>query len=114
VQFGPQGLVPDLAGWRRERLPALLETARFELAPDWVCEVLSPSTACIDRVDKLPIYAGAGVRHAWLIDPDLRTLEAFENQAGRWLVLAARENDNPVQLPPFDAISFPLDALWAD
>jgi Uma2 family endonuclease len=112
--LGPHVLVPDLAGWRRERLPALPETAWFELAPDWICEVLSPSTARVDRVEKLPIFAGAGVRHAWLIDPDLRTLEAFENQDGRWLLLAARENDNSVQLPPFDAISFPLDALWAD
>ncbi|AHE98297.1 Uma2 family endonuclease [Thioalkalivibrio paradoxus] len=77
-------------------------------------EDLDRSTARVDRVEKLPIYAAAGVRHAWLIDPDLRTLEAFENHDGRWLLLAARENDNPVQLPPFDAISFSLDALWAD
>jgi Uma2 family endonuclease len=114
LHLGPQVLVPDLAGWRRERLPALPETAWFELAPDWVCEVLSPSTARVDRVEKLPIYAAAGVRHAWLIDPDLRTLEAFENHDGRWLLLAARENDNPIELPPFDAISFPLNVLWAD
>ena len=114
LHLGPHVLVPDLAGWRRERLPALPETAWFEVAPDWICEVLSPSTARVDRVEKLPIYAAAGVRHAWLIDPDLRTLEAFENQDGRWLLLAARENDNPIQLPPFDAISFPLNALWAD
>jgi Uma2 family endonuclease len=114
LHLGPHVLVPDLAGWRRERLPALPDTAWFELAPNWVCEVLSPSTARVDRVEKLPIYAAAGVRHAWLIDPDLRTLEAFENQDGRWLLLAARANDNPLQLPPFDAISFPLDALWAD
>lgn len=114
LHLGADVLVPDLAGWRRERMPGLPETAWFELAPDWVCEVLSPSTARVDRVEKLPIYAAAGVRHAWLIDPDLRTLEAFENHDGRWLLLAARENDNPVQLPPFDAISFPLDTLWAD
>jgi len=114
LHLGPNVLVPDLAGWRRERLPTLPETAWFELPPDWICEVLSPSTARIDRVEKLPIYAGAGIPHVWLIDPDLRTLEAFENKDGRWLLLAACENDNPVQLPPFDAISFPLDALWAD
>jgi Uma2 family endonuclease len=114
LHLGPQVLVPDLAGWRRERMAALPETAWFDLAPDWVCEVLSPATARVDRVAKLPIYAAAGVRHAWLSDPDLRTLEAFENHDGRWLLLAARENDNSVQLPPFDAITFPLNALWAD
>ena len=114
LHLGPHVLVPDLAGWRRERLPALPEAAWFELAPDWVCEVLSTSTARVDRVEKLPIYAAAGVRHAWLIDPDLRTLEVLENQDGRWLLLGARENDNPIQLPPFDAIAFPLSTLWAD
>ena len=62
----------------------------------------------------MPIYAAAGVRHAWLIDPDLRTLEAFENFDGRWLLLSVAENDQAIQLPPFDAISFPLNALWAD
>jgi len=114
LHLGADVLVPDLAGWRRERLPMLPELAWFELAPDWVCEVLSPSTERIDRVVKLPIYAAAGVQHVWLIDPDLRTLEAFENRDGLWLLLAVHQHDNPVQVPPFDAISFPLDALWAD
>lgn len=114
LHLGSQVLVPDLAGWRRERMPALPQTAWFDLAPDWVCEVLSPATARIDRVEKLPIYAAAGVCYAWLIDPDLRTLEAYENHDGHWLLLAARENDNPIQFPPFDAITFPLNTLWAD
>lgn len=107
-------LVPDLAGWRRERLPTLPETAWFELAPDWTCEILSPSTATVDRAEKLPIYAGRGIAHVWLVDPILRTLEAFENQGGRWLLLATLKNDDPVSLPPFDAISFSLASLWAD
>ena len=68
VHLGEHVLVPDLAGWRRERLPALPETAYFELAPDWVCEVLSPGTQAIDRADKMPIYADHGdalaTRHA--------------------------------------------------
>lgn len=114
LHLGAQVVVPDLAGWRRERLPVLPETAWFELAPDWICEVLSPSTARVDRVVKLPIYATAGVRHVWLIDPDLRTLEAYENHDGRWLLLAALQHDNPVQIAPFDAIRFALNALWAD
>lgn len=107
-------LVPDLAGWRRERLPSLPTTAWFDLAPDWVCEILSPSTARVDRVDKLPIYASQGVSHIWLVDPDLRTLEAYENHDGRWLLLATLQDDAEVRLPPFDAVGFSLAGLWVD
>ena len=114
LHLGYDILVPDLAGWRRERMPTLPETAYFELPPDWVCEILSPSTARIDRVEKLPIYAAQGVKHAWLVDPDLRTLEVFENQQGKWLLLTALEHNAAVAQPPFDAVSFDLGALWAD
>lgn len=107
-------LVPDIAGWRRERMPRLPETAWFDLAPDWLCEILSPSTARVDRAEKLPIYARWGVPHVWLVDPDLRTLEAYENQSGRWVLLATLKDDEAVSLPPFDAISFSLGGLWAD
>lgn len=107
-------LVPDLAGWRRERMPRLPEIAWFELPPDWVCEILSPSTAKVDRAEKLPIYARQGVKHAWLVDPDLRTLEVFENRDGQWLLLTVLENDAAASQPPFDATSFSLDALWAE
>jgi Uma2 family endonuclease len=114
LHLGAHVLVPDLAGWRRSRMPRLPDTAWFELAPDWLCEVLSPSTAKGDRVEKLPIYASFGVGHVWLIDPTLRTLEAFENREGKWLLLAAFENDNQVSILPFDAIAFDLAGLWAD
>jgi hypothetical protein len=114
LHLGPDVLVPDLAGWRRERMPSLPATAWFELAPDWVCEVLSPSTASVDRAEKLPIYAEHGVAHAWLIDPDLRTLEAFENRGGKWLLLTTLKDQDQVSLPPFDAIAFDLSLLWAD
>lgn len=114
LHLGPHVLVPDIAGWRRERLPRLPDTAWFELAPDWVCEVLSPSTARVDRVQKLPVYAAAGVAHVWLVDPVLRTLEAFENQQGRWLLLGAFKNDAAVAVAPFDAVPLDLGALWAD
>lgn len=107
-------LVPDLAGWRRERVPALPATSWIEVAPDWLCEILSPSTARIDRTEKLPLYARWGVKHVWLIDPDLRTFEAYENQKGRWLLIAALKDADAVSVPPFDAISFALDGLWAD
>lgn len=100
-------LVPDISGWRRESMPRLPETAWFDLAPDWLCEILSPSTARVDRVEKLPIYARWGV-------PDLRTLEAYENVNGRWLLATALKDDDAVSLAPFDAISFSLAGLWAD
>ncbi|MCX7627459.1 MAG: Uma2 family endonuclease [Methylophilaceae bacterium] len=107
-------LVPDLAGWKRERMPELPDTAWFSLAPDWVCEILSPATAQCDRAEKLPLYARHGVKHTWLVDPDLKTLEVFENRGGKWLLLTVLENDAPVSQPPFDAISFDLSSLWAE
>ncbi len=107
-------LVPDLAGWRRERLPALPETAGFELAPDWVCEILSPSTARADRAVKMPLYAREGVGHAWLVDPDLRILEVFRLQEdGHWLLLSTLKDDAPVRQPPFEEVTFSLGGLWA-
>jgi Uma2 family endonuclease len=114
LHLGPEVLVPDLAGWRRSRMPKLPETAWFELAPDWVCEILSPSTAKVDRAEKLPIYASHGVAHAWLVDPDQRTLEVFENREGKWLLLAVLKDDASVSQPPFDAIAIPLDNPWAE
>ncbi len=114
LHLGPHILVPDLAGWRRTRMPKLPETAWFELAPDWVCEVLSPRTAAGDRTEKLPIYAKYGVAYTWLIDPQLRTLEAFKNNAGKWRLLTTLNDQERVSLPPFDAIAFNLSLLWAD
>lgn len=105
-------LVPDLAGWRRERMPALPDKAYFELAPDWVCEVLSPSTARVDRADKLPIYAAHGVGHAWLVDPEAQTLEVFALSDGHWRLECVYQQEDQVRAPPFDALSFGLAALW--
>ncbi len=84
-----------------------------DLPPDWLAEILSPLTARFDRADKLPLYARWGVGHAWLIDPDLRTLEACENHAGRWVLLATLKDDETVRLAPFEAVGFALSALWA-
>ena len=87
-------LVPDLAGWRRERMPEVPTVAAFELAPDWVCEVLSPSTEAMDRADKLPIYAEYGIRHAWLVDPLTKTLEMFRlSKAVTGFLLATYRDD---------------------
>jgi len=114
IHLGPDVLVPDIAGWRRERLPELPQTAWFDLAPDWVCEILSPATARTDRAVKMPIYAREGVPHLWLVDPDARTLEAYRLQDnGHWLLLSTLKEDDPVRQPPFEAVSFPLGSLWA-
>ncbi|HET7409173.1 MAG TPA: Uma2 family endonuclease [Paracoccaceae bacterium] len=107
-------LVPDLGSWRRERMPALPETAWFETVPDWVCEILSPGTRRLDLTEKRDIYAAAGVRHLWLVDPDARTLEAFELRDGGWFLIAALKDDEEVRVPPFDAVAFGLAALWPD
>lgn len=107
-------LVPDLAGWRRERLPTLPRDAYFTLAPDWVCEILSPSTRSRDLVQKRTLYAEAEVKHLWFIDPDARTLEAFALEDGRWVLIAALEGQADVSVLPFDAITFELGTLWLD
>jgi Uma2 family endonuclease len=113
LHLGAQVLVPDLAGWRRERMPTLPDAAWFELAPDWVCEVLSPSTAKTDRTLKMPLYAQHGVVHLWLIDPLLRTLENYRLADGHWTLDVTLKDDDPVRLAPFAAIEFPLGDLWA-
>jgi Uma2 family endonuclease len=95
-------------------MPALPKAAWFEMAPDWVCEVLSPATARTDRVFKLPRYAAAGVAHCWLIDPDARTLEAYANQDGRWLLLGPWGGDDVASIDPFAAIPLSLSGLWVD
>ena len=105
-------LVPDLAGWRRERMPDYPDVAYFTLAPDWVCEVLSASTRKIDLHGKRPIYAREGVAHLWLIDPVDRTLEAFELRNGKWVLIATATDDDSVQVRPFEAITFSLADLW--
>jgi Uma2 family endonuclease len=107
-------VVPDLAGWRRERMPQLPDDQRFEVVPDWVCEILSPSTAKKDRALKLPLYAHYGVAHCWLIDPLARTLEALELREGHWLLAGVFKDDDPVRAAPFDAIEFKLSDLWGE
>ena len=104
--------VPDLAGWRRERMPTIPRGHRFEVVPDWVCELLSPSTQQKDRVLKLPLYARYGLAHAWLVDPLARTLEVFELNEGKWILLGAIREDEPVCFPPFTAVTFSLADLW--
>ena len=106
-------VVPDLAGWRRERLPELPDTAYFALVPDWICEVLSPSTASLDRAEKLPFYGRATVAHAWLVDPGARTLEAYTLDTGAWRLLGTWRDGARVRCAPFDSIEIDLASLWA-
>jgi Uma2 family endonuclease len=112
LHFGEDVLVPDLAGWRKERMPQAPRTAATSLAPDWVCEVLSPSTAALDRAVKLPVYAREGVRHVWLLDPLARTLEHFRLEEARYLLLVTHSGPARVRVEPFEAIELELAWLW--
>ena len=112
LHLGDDILVPDLAGWRRERMEEPPDTPYFTLAPDWACEVLSASTRRFDLHGKRPIYAREGVAYLWLIDPTDRTLEAFELREGEWVLIAAAKDDDPISIRPFDAITFSLGDLW--
>ena len=112
LHLGGDIVVPDIAGWRRGTMSEDMEGAYFTQAPDWVCEVLSPSTRRLDQGQKRAVYAREQVSHLWFLDPDARTLEAFELRNGLWVLLETLVDDAQVSLPPFDAISFPLDSLW--
>jgi Uma2 family endonuclease len=114
LHFGEDVVVPDLGGWRRERLPAIPDTAFFSLAPDWICEVLSPATERIDRGRKLRIYARAGVAHAWFVNPVERTLEVLRLRDGAWTIVGVCSGSDTVRVEPFDAIELALGRLWVD
>ena len=104
--------VPDLAGWRRERMPILPTGHRVEVVPDWVCEILSPSTKRKDRQNKMPLYARYGMRYAWLIDPVEQTLEVYRLDAGAWVEIDHFAGADQVRVPPFEAVSIDLKGLW--
>jgi Uma2 family endonuclease len=112
LHFGDHVVVPDIAGWRRERMTAIPEEAYFTLAPDWVCEVLSPATEKFDRSRKLRIYAGAGVEHAWLVKPTDRTLEVLRLRDRAWTIVGLWEDAAVVHVEPFAAIGLELARLW--
>jgi hypothetical protein len=112
LHLGEDVIVPDLAGWRRQRMPRLPDEAFFRLPPDWVCEVLSPSTASLDRVGKLDIYARERVPYSWLIDPIAQTLEVLRLENGRWTILSTWAKSDLAHAEPFDAIDLDLTLLW--
>ena len=112
IHLGRDAMVPDIAGWRRERMPDYPNTSGCEVSPDWLCEIQSPSTARYDRVKKLPIYARHGVQHVWLLDPSARTLEILRLEGRRWIVAANFGGDDVIRAEPFEEIEIPLAALW--
>jgi Uma2 family endonuclease len=114
VAFGVSILVPDLAGWKKERFPIEEPHNWISVAPDWVCEILSPGTAQVDRTEKMPLYAQHQVSHAWLIDPILKTLEVFKFEPGRWVVLGVYAKSAKVRAEPFSEIELDLGLLWLE
>jgi len=106
--------VPDIAGWRKERLPKIPQGHRFEVAPDWICEILSPRTAKTDRVEKMPVYARYGVAYLWLVHPVERTLEAFALRDGLWTVIGLFQEGDTAQVAPFGELALNLADLWTE
>ena len=114
LHLGANILVPDLAGWRRERMPMLENVAYFELAPDWVCEVVSPGTARLDRVRKMPIYARERVSHLWLVHPGLQTLEVYRLEGQHWVVVSSHVGAEGVRAEPFEALELDMSRWWLE
>lgn len=113
VRVAGDALVPDLGGWRRERLPSVPTSGYATLSPDWSGEVLSPSTSAFDRGEKLDLYAAWKVGHAWLVDPASRTLETYRLEATRWVRIATWSGDTKVRAEPFEAFELDLGILWS-
>jgi len=114
ISLGGDILVPDLAGWKRERFPASEETNWISVCPDWVCEVVSPRTVVVDKVRKMPLYAQHGVAHIWLIDPGAKTLDIFRLESGRWVLLQTFVNSDKVRAEPFQEVEIELGNLWLE
>lgn len=114
VKFGENYLLPDIAGWRRERFPEAEETNRISVSPDWIAEILSPSTVRVDRIKKMAIYAEHGVPYLWLIDPVAKTFEVFKLESGGWLLRSVFGEYDKVRVEPFADIEIDLKNLWID
>jgi Uma2 family endonuclease len=112
LHLDAQVVVPDLAGWRRERMATCPDVASFTLAPDWVCEVLSPATALIDRTRKQQIYREHGVSWLWFVDPAARVVEVLNRGERGWVLTEAFGGEGEARIPPFDAVPFDIGALW--
>lgn len=106
-------LAPDMAGWRRERLPEAPDAAALELAPDWICEIISPSTAGHDRITKMEWYGRVGVPWAWIVDADARSIEVYHHDGSNWVFLGGVVGQTPSRIQPFDAVEFDISEWWA-
>jgi hypothetical protein len=114
LHLGEHTLVPDLGGWRVSRMPRVPDAAYATLAPDWVCEVLSPSTARLDRAKKLRAYAEHGVGHAWLVDPIARSLEVLRLAGSHWTIRDTHVGHEVVRAEPFESMDLDLATLWVE
>lgn len=112
VHFGRNVTVPDLAGWRRERMPIPPEDQRFTITPDWICEISSPSTRRFDIHRKLPLYADHDVPYAWIVDPVVRTLQVFVLRDGHWSLETVHAGEEKVRAVPFEAVEIELASIW--
>lgn len=114
ISFSDNILVPDLAGWRKERFPESEDHNWISVSPDWVCEIVSQRSVRIDRVKKMGIYAQHRVGYYWIVDPTTKTLETLKNEAGRWLILGTYAEDDKVRAEPFQGVEIDLNSLWLE
>lgn len=114
LHLGADVLVPDLAGWRHERLPTVPDVSYFDLVPDWACEIISTSTGHLDRSRKMPIYAREGLQHFWIVDPTPRIVEVYRLQAAKWVRTATYSDRDIVRIEPFEAVEVDLSRWWID
>jgi Uma2 family endonuclease len=114
LHFGADVIVPDQAGWRRDKVPHLPNVAAYDQAPDWVCEVISPSTGAIDRGRKMRIYARERIGHLWIVDPLLRTIEVYRLDGEHWLVVHTFSGAEPARIEPFDAVELEIGRWWLE
>ena len=112
LHFGEDVVVPDIAGWRRERVPEPPDVPWFDVAPDWLCEVISPSTESTDRGRKLRIYAREGVSHVWLLNPVAKILEVYRLTEGNWILVKTIVGDDTVCSEPFEALEMEMARWW--
>jgi Uma2 family endonuclease len=113
IELTPHDVVrPDLSGWRRERLPDPGSERPIRVAPDWVCEVLSPSTQSLDRAEKRALHHRHGIRHYWIVDPEARLVEVFAHAEAGWTVLGTYGEEDTVAMPPFVEVEVPIERLF--
>ena len=112
LHLGPHVVAPDIAGWRRERMPYMPATAYIEVSPDWICGIVSPSTEDVDRGPKRRVYATYGVGYLWLLNPVAKYLETYALREGSWVHLETYRDGETVTAPPFDAVPIEIAGLW--